>query len=300
MKIGKGICYGTFGELVQGVLDKSPFLITLPIPSLKSEATFFPNFSSTEIIGSPNKAKAIAACEKLLQHFMIDIGGTLIINSNIKVGKGLASSSADIVAAMRAVADSFNLTLSEELISCIAIEVEPTDGVMYPDSVAYDFLNGKLIENLGPIPPYHLIGFDFGGVVDTIAFNKIPKDYSLNDKCMFLKAYELAKKGIKNSDLSLLCVASTISATINQKFLPKPLFAEFEQLAHSYGGGIVCAHSGTVIGILVEPNLNKTKELIKHIELELKKKQGVGIKPILFVNGNSIETLCEEQSMSFF
>lgn len=290
MKMGKGTCNGTFGELVQGVLDSRPFLVTMPINQLKSVATFLPSPQSTRIMGPIGKNKAITACKMLLKLFQIECGGTLTIDSNIPEGKGMASSSADIIAAMRSVADSFNLYISEELISQIAIEIEPTDGVMYEEAVAYDFINGKIIVPLGPVPPYHLVAVDFGGVVDTIAFNKIPKDYSSNDKKMFVKAYELVKKGIKNSDLSLLCVASTISSTINQKYLPKPIFSRIERLAHSYDGGVVVAHSGTVMGILVEPNLNKTNELIKQIEMELKKTQYSTIKPILFFNENTTES----------
>jgi hypothetical protein len=49
MKLGKGSCHGTFGELVQGIIGERPFLITLPIPSLRSEAIFIPDPAISEI-----------------------------------------------------------------------------------------------------------------------------------------------------------------------------------------------------------------------------------------------------------
>lgn len=299
MKAGKGCCNGTFGELLQGVLGERPFLVTLPIEALKSVATFIPNPSSSQVVGPFGKTKAVTACNKLLKLFHIECGGTLFIDSNIKEGKGMASSSADIVASMRAAADSFDLKITAEIISSISCQIEPTDGVMYEGAVAYDYVNGKIIEQLGPIPPYHLVAVDFGGIVDTIAYNKISKDYHLDDKRMFLKAYELMKSGIKNGDLSLICNASSISSAINQKFLPKPLFSRFERLANCHGGGVVVAHSGTVMGILIDPNLNKTNELFKHLEMDIQETRFGGIKPRLFLNGNTKEIQGDTQSIVF-
>ncbi|MGJ7919212.1 GHMP family kinase ATP-binding protein [Neobacillus sp. LXY-4] len=267
MKIGRGTCNGTFGELLQGVLDERPFLVTFPIEALKTEATFIPSPASLHVEGPSSKVKAIEACNKLLNLFDIKCGGTLMINSNISPGKGMASSSADIVAAISAVADSFDLKITEEIISTIASSIEPTDAVMYKGSVAYDYINGELIENLGKIPSFYLIGIDLGGVVDTVAFNKITKQYDETDRNMFLDAYELVKMGIKNKDLSPIIKASTISAAINQKFLPKPFFSELERIASSYGGGTIVAHSGTVMGIMLDPKCkyNSDSEISREI-----------------------------------
>ena len=68
MRIGYGICNGTFGELVQGVYNKQPFLITMPIPVLTSKAIFIPNETKT-IIGHSSYSKAVLACNKLLSLF---------------------------------------------------------------------------------------------------------------------------------------------------------------------------------------------------------------------------------------
>lgn len=66
--------------------------------------------------------------------------------------KGMASSSSDIVAAMKAIAHSYSLPLTEQILSSIAVEIEPSDGVMYDDVVAYDYIHGELIK-FGPLPP---------------------------------------------------------------------------------------------------------------------------------------------------
>jgi L-threonine kinase len=85
MKNGIGSCNGTFGELVQGCMGKRPFLITLPIPSLRSEAAFFPDSSVSGIRVANAKGKARKAGELLCQQYGIKGGGFLEIKSNIPV-----------------------------------------------------------------------------------------------------------------------------------------------------------------------------------------------------------------------
>lgn len=261
MRVGKGSCNGTFGELIQGVLGERPFLVTLPIPKLISEAIFIPNDSNGLFTGPVSKSKAITACEKLFQRYDVKGGGHLQFRSNIPLGKGMASSSADIVAAIRAAADSHSLLLTEEMISQIACEIEPTDGVMYEGAVAYDYMSGQLIDRFGSLPPFVLIGIDLGGTINTIEFNRLPKSYTSLEQAAFAEAFHLVRRGMKSQNLSFICKAATLSAQINQKRLLKPYFSEFKRLAMKYEGGLVAAHSGTVMGILLKPALVQTDEV---------------------------------------
>ncbi|MFP5108593.1 GHMP family kinase ATP-binding protein [Neobacillus sp. C211] len=269
MKLGKGSCNGTFGELVQGIMGDRPYLITLPISSLRSEARFIPDPIVNEIRVADSKVKAQRAGEWLFQLFGVKGGGDLEIRSNIPVGKGLASSSADIVAALRAIAGSYSLPLTNEMISMIAAKVEPTDGVMYEEVVVYDYIHGQLIESFGALPPFILVGIDLGGMINTIEFNKVPKEYSQNDQQQFMKAYDLVTKGFKEKNLTYIGEAATLSARVNQKILPKPVFPLLDQLAHRYQGGIVVAHSGTVAGILLDGNLPNGDEVVSHLFREM-------------------------------
>lgn len=181
----------------------------------------------------------------------------------------MASSSADIVAAIRAVANSFSIPLNDKIISNIATEVEPTDGVMYQGIVAYDYINGQLIDSFGDLPPYGIIGMDIGGGIDTIQFNKRGKSYTKHDYKIFSHAFYLIKEGVVKRDLTMIFKASTMSAKVNEKILPKRYFKEIEELADTCDGGIVVAHSGTMLGILydstqsnIEKKLLQIKEFI--------------------------------------
>jgi L-threonine kinase len=283
MKIGRGSCNGTFGELVQGIIGDRPFLITLPIPSLCSHAVFFPDPAISEIRGADSKVKAIKAGRLLLQWFGVKGGGFIEIRSNIPIGKGLASSSADI-AAMKSVAQSYSLPLTKEIISTISAMVEPTDGVMYEQIVSFDYIHGEMIESFGVLPPFTIVGIDTGGIVNTIEFNHVPKEYDKHDENQFSKAYGLVKKGFREKNLSFICMAATISARVNQKLLSKPFFSEFEKLAQEFEGGIVVAHSGTMIGILIDNSITRnnkdvTCHLFRQISLLFK---DLYIKPIYY------------------
>jgi L-threonine kinase len=265
LRIGNGTCNGTFGELVQGILYQQPFLITLPIPVLRSEAVFIPDATKDEIISQSSNMKAIKACKNMFQLYGLNGGGYLHLRSNIPRGKGMASSSADLVSAMRAVADSYFIRITDDIISQIVSEIEPTDGVMYEGVVAYDYINGQLIESFGSLPPFGIIGIDIGGVIDTIQFNQQLKQYDRCDRNTFLEAYNLIESGIRNKDLSLICRASTMSAHVNEKFLPKPFFKEIKKLTSICQGGIVVAHSGTMLGILFDPAITNLKEFSLHL-----------------------------------
>jgi L-threonine kinase len=225
----------------------------------------------------------------LVQQFGLNGGGLLDIRTNIPVGKGMASSSADITAAMKAIAQSYSLPLTKEMISTIAAKIEPTDGVMYDEVVAYDYIHGELIESFGTFPPFILVGIDLGGTVDTIKFNQFEKAYDRHDQDHFLEAFECVREGFRKKNLSFIFKAATISARINQKIVPRPFFNEFEKLAHACQGGIVVAHSGTVMGILIDRNIPNRNEVVLHLSKQMSVLiKNPAIKPFYFVSNAKI------------
>lgn len=275
MKLGVGKCNGTFGELIQGVIGDSPFLVSLPV-ELQSTALFLPNPKSEQIsiLSLSAKTKSERAGQLLLQKYNIQIGGSLLITSDLPEGKGMASSSADLIASLRAVAQSHALPINENVLSEITSAIEPTDGIMYEEIVAYDYINGHLIEKIGQLPRMILLGVDTGGTVESTLFNEIPKNYNLEEKQLFLHAFHLLKEGVQKKELSYIFEAATISAKINEKRLAKPFFVEILKIAEENNGGVVVAHSGTVIGILLSHDKSK-QELcftIKKIEEATRKK----------------------------
>ena len=250
---GVGRAFGTCGELVQGQFASGEdFLVTLPVDLWSEVQVAVSMFSSTIVGNLPRKTKTRMAIRKALDYLNFsDWGAAFCVKSNLPEGKGMASSSADIVAACRAVAAALNRPLSAEEISRIAVEIEPTDGVMYSDVVCYNHRQGRLLEVIGEMPPTRLLVLDLGKQVDTVAFNRIPKSYTADEYRWIEQAYEWVKAGIRTHDLLKIGLGATLSAEVNQRILPKPYFEEIVWLAREYGASGVCAsHSGTVLGLL--------------------------------------------------
>ena len=228
---------GSCGELVQGMLNDEPFLITFPI-NLFTTVTV-----SDEFIGSTGLDwKAQAMLVKTLEYLNykdFDFGITL--ESELLIGKGMASSSADIAAVGKATALALGTDLTAEEIATLATSIEPTDGVFYDGIVAMNPLTGHVLSVLKPLPEYKILIFDFGGKVDTLDFKR---QSNLN---------------LKELPVHINLNMATTSALANQSILHKPELEDIIHYIKSLGAlGVSIAHTGTVMGIIFAENASKT------------------------------------------
>lgn len=246
---------GSCGELVQGTINGHNFLITCPINCYSSVTVEL----VAEVLPQDNisRSKAYMAVHKTLRYFRsLRQSYRLSVSSQIPVGKGMASSSADISAACLATAACLGKELSPEEIAAIATSIEPTDAVFFPGVNMFDHRYGKIWAYLGQPPAIELLMFDLGGEVDTVFFNTRPDLAEKNQakELIIKEAVDLIKTGLMAGDLKLIGQAATLSALANQTILPKKHLEEIIHLAHRAGAlGINVAHSGTVVGILLDP-----------------------------------------------
>lgn len=255
-KTGYGRAPGAAGELVQGQLTTGQdFLVSLPV-ALWSEVQITLDRSVSHLtINYPEKTKTCQAVRYLLEsQGMPRIGGNIEIKSSILVGKGMASSTADITAACKAAGDVLGIEVTAETIAAVARQIEPTDGIMYPGLVSFDHVHGALIEYLGKIPPMDILVVDLGGMVDTLEFNQQAKDYTLEEMKLIQQSFDLLRVGIDRQDLEKIGQAGIISARVNQRLLFKPELESIINFAQEQGAvGICAAHSGTIVSLLFEP-----------------------------------------------
>lgn len=256
LQVGIGQANGTFGELVQGILPcGKSFMLTLPI-KLFSRATFVPNDTSNTLTVFPeNKQKSCKMLKNTLAYLGFDLGGHLTIESEILEGKGLASSSADLVATIDAVANTMNTVIDKTTISDLMKKIEPSDAVMYKKPVMYDYFQHKLICSEIPAIKLKVLAIDEGGTVDTVRYNNQQR---LNNyqNCIneYVPLFEETLEAAKAGDLEKLGRLSTRSAKINQAHNPKKHFEAIVSIANKYSAlGVSVAHSGTFIGILLNP-----------------------------------------------
>ena len=252
---GWGFASGTFGELVQGELDNVPFLITLPI-RWGTRALFIPRPQPGVDVYPFHRKKAQKAAQMVLSQFSYGAGGLLSVSSVIPIGKGLASSSADIVASMRAVLAALGKDLPAKRMAGLAARIEPSDGVMYNGVVVFNPRQGTVIERWGSMPAGLIVGLVGRGRVNTEAHHRERKRYSADHQKKLARALELARLGVQSKDFSLIGQAGRLSAEVQLDRDPDdtPLRDLIRESEHR-NWGIVIAHSGTARGFLFSPHL---------------------------------------------
>lgn len=245
---------GTCGELLQGKLNGTNFLVTCPV-DLYSEVTVRLNMLGVVAVDE-NLPKVRTAVERTLQFLgKTELGADVVVASNVPCGKGMASSTADIAASCAATAVALGTYLTPEEIAAIALNIEPTDGVMFPGISMFDHVDGKILKCLGMAPEVDIVIVDLGGTVDTVSFNQNSELEILNKAKEHHVADALAKieNALAAGELGLLGQAVTAGAFAHQQILYKPELRTLAEICQASGGlGINIAHSGTVVGLLFE------------------------------------------------
>lgn len=247
---GWGFAAGTFGELVQGEIDGTPFLITLPI-LWGTRATFLASSDGRIEVWPAHRKKARKAAELALAEVGKPQGGRLIVQSTLPVGKGMASSSADIVASIRAVAAYYRCDLTPAQIGGWAAQIEPSDGIMYPGVTAFDPLQGRLLERLGPVPPAMILGVLGHGRINTEDHHRHRIPYQADHQDRLKQALQYARQGVRRRDVALLGRAGRLSAEVEYERGPDSSLRQILDIADDEKLGVIIAHSGTVRGLLL-------------------------------------------------
>ena len=256
---------GTCGELAQGVLRERHFHVTCPI-DLFSTVTVELASGTGRVSGPVDSPKAIRAAELTLQWVdRRDLDAIVSISSPLPRGKGMASSTADVAGAIVGVAVATGQRISATDISRIALEVEPSDGLMFPGIVAFDHRAGRLYEPLGHAPAMSVLVLQFEGVVDSVTFNTENKSTFFADlEPYWREAMALIREGMRRGDIQLLARGATLDAVTYADIVPQPNLPPVLALAKETGAlGVNLAHSGTVMGLLFPPN---EPTLVAHAE----------------------------------
>ncbi len=246
---GWGFSSGTFGELVQGVIDETPFLVTIPI-RWGTRAKFIPG-ENQEVVVYPRHRKKAEMAAALACRTLKKPGGTLSLSSVIPIGKGMASSSADIVASIRAVAAAYHRTLLPSVIARLAAQVEPSDGVMYPQMVVFEPMKGILLEKWPRAPHAVIVGLIGHGRVNTTLHHQSRQPYSVTQQARLTQSLKIAREAAYAHDVAGLGQAGLISAEVHWERNPHDhILEKVIDQAHNRAWGVVTAHSGTARGYL--------------------------------------------------
>lgn len=268
---GQGSCPGSFGEILQGVLEGNrKFLINLKIKnSSHVRLTLSPSlYSSEKEAEFANSYRAFAKSYKVIRNILGDVGRhedyLLDVRSDIPIGKGCASSTADMVASIQALSSALSLALKPDYISRMITEIEPNDGIHFPGTAIYHHTSGELIGQYDYIPAWKILAVDFGGTVDTVKFNLQPIVLPPERTSWYETLLQDAKACLHAKDSTGLASIATRSAELWQAVNPKPGFDAATRFAREQGGiGLLNTHSGTYLGILYEDGVLSSDRLLQ-------------------------------------
>ena len=244
---------GTCGELVQGFTSEGvPFHVTCPISKTATvTVTVRParEFTITQIGSGLSKiAQSLRQTSILLDLEPLEV--QVEHWSDLDIGKGMGSSTADIVAASRALAAATGRTLTPAELAKLATSIESSDGIMYPGLVAFNHKTGDVVEQFSWWPQFVVLM-----ITPPQQFNTESADFSGKQKfgAQFDEIVSDLRGAAARRDAAAFAKAATQSASINQRFVPNPYHSLIANRLDEFGAlGINVGHTGTVLGLLFD------------------------------------------------
>ena len=247
----RALAAGTCGELAQGVLpDGTSFVVTCPIDRGTAIEVAITPAQTLAITGVPPEASYL---ERALRRTaeLLELGPCRISvdrHSALYVAKGMASSTADIVAAARALSAAASLPLRTEELAELAAAIEPTDGIMYDGIVAADPGTGLRLRGWDWWPQFVVVMAIPPTTFETSAARFPDQDRLADEYADLLDRLDAA---VEAQDAAAFAEQATRSARLNEAFHTSPVLADLELHADRLGAlGACVAHTGTVAGLL--------------------------------------------------
>ncbi|HYH80459.1 MAG TPA: hypothetical protein VEX86_11705 [Longimicrobium sp.] len=263
-RVGRGEIHAHHGEIVQGMFYSSDGtvehgLVTLPCTLFRTGVRFRPLRSGPLTVEPGDRSRAKAAARLTLAALgRTGWGGAIRIESNVPVQWGCGSSTTDVLATIRAVADAFGAVLEPEWVAGLAVAAETaSDSLMFGPGRAVLFAQrrGRVLLDLGgPLPAVRVLGFNTEGECGVATLTLPPVPYTAWEIEAYGPILGLLRRAVERQDAALLGRVATASTLIMQRHRPKRHMSELLRLAREAGAlGVQVAHSGTVAGFLFAP-----------------------------------------------
>ncbi len=249
-----GVCHGTLGELFQGPYDHAGStqiaIISLPIRRY-SWAHFEAGPAGDLAAETGDRPRCRRAIDLFLEHYGRSMpSGRWSFASDLPRGKGMASSTADIVATIRCL-DAIHGTDSRDLVPVILRDIERSDSVFLEGHALYLSGAQQVVRALPDNDGFHVCYLDDGGTVDTEAVTPRLLDHYHAQHDAYARVLMAMLDGFDRHDLSAIAAAATHSAALAQQVTPKRAHAALAGERERFGAdGIVVAHTGSLIGYL--------------------------------------------------
>ncbi len=249
-------CPASCGELIQGWILGGEKLISCPI-------NWYSHVSITEGKPLPSERPRMRQMVNLILNAFgeptdLTKGLCIELESTIPVAKGLASSTADIAATAKATAALLGQSLSHEVIAQLCVKLEPTDSTLFDCLTLFDHQTAQTQVTFQWKPDLDILLLESPLNLLTEDYHRLDRHSLLIEQAdkldASLRQFQLADA---QQDYYRLGEAATLSAIACQPILPKPLFQPLLDLVEHTGiYGLNVAHSGSVIGLLLDRRLH--------------------------------------------
>lgn len=260
-KEGRGSAPGTCGEFVQGVLpNRTRFHVTCPINMSSTVVTKLRPAEELSVVGLRDyQSKLALAVEYTVEALGLGPQEVSVWPwSDIDVGKGMGSSTADVLAGIRAVVDAAGERLSESEEGALAARVESSDGSMYRGIAAVNHKTCEMVKAWDWYPEFAIVMLVPQASVDTHSILFRGQEELAGEYEALLESMDAA---IADRSLPRFAEQSTRSAELNQRFLVNPYSNALSGRLEEFGAlGLNVGHTGTVCGILF-PNTEEGQKL---------------------------------------
>lgn len=263
-----GVCNGTLGELIQapyiheGKMEIA--IISLPIQRY-SYAHFVSEKTSNLEEDFSTRAKCRDAMVLYCKHHGVALPvGRWTFSSELVRGRGMASSTADMVATFRCLDAIFERKTDAMTISNILQQIERSDSVFLDQYSLY--LSGvqKSVRLLPGSPSFHIYYVDEGKTVDTQGVTASLLAHYTDNLDSYQKTLTAMLKAFDEQDLQMIARCATQSAVLGHDVAPKRSLSAMLENQERFGAdGIVVAHTGSLIGFifLKRPSPDQVGEL---------------------------------------
>jgi len=292
---------GHAGEFLQGVIEEDheqhAVLISIPVPELGSRACFQFAAGAGLAVHPHWKRKSLRAFELAWKSLSSSPpAGHLRMASDLPVSRGMGSSTADCVAAIRVAARAHGRTLSPAQVAWLAHQAEQnSDATMYgAQLVLFRHCEGKVHRELpGSGPRFDRVLVELAAGVRPVETDCLSRPaYTPAEIAEFNNLVARFSCAAQGSDLAGIGAVAERSADINQRYHPISRLLEVRAIARGLGAfGTAIAHSGD-LQIMLFPQGALSEDRQSDLRQELAR-NGMKVWRILTDRGDGREACCE-------
>ncbi|WP_431781948.1 hypothetical protein [Streptomyces chumphonensis] len=251
-----GVCHGTLGELYQGPLraGPTPDIAVVSFPVERHSWVYFTPGTRSADGREPHRLgeKAATAARLFLEHYGLSLPpGEWSSHSDLRVGVGMASSTADIVATLRCLFRLFSLSYDADVALGVLAAIERSDSVFLDEFALHLSGRHRVVRRLGTGIGFHTAFVTEPGTVDTGAVTARLLDHYRRRGAEYERCLADLLKGFDSGDPAAVARAASVSAALSQEVLPKTTYEGLLARREEFGAeGVFVAHTGCVIGYL--------------------------------------------------